>query len=350
MRNCIAYNEAFVDKKWTDFQFETLEIETLPPLEDPENFRNSFTFRDALLEAVENNAQKPVIKLLLLTPDFVFQFSYYVIAFLEGKEILTVELKQEERFKDWIKVITSDSRKSEKSYPQIFQFGTSQYSSQPASNFEKDFIYIDTGAFLYKFIPNEFIAEKLKKEKADFIRPFVNLNVPSDLKALAEAFRKLIEAKNLEVTVPVANDAVYEAFEKQAGFAFPQVLKDFFTLHNGVKNTAFMTAEAMLNEWKQWNDIYEEWTQEDLLDTYSTNEGKVLLMYTTPYWIPFFDLGNGNFIGLDLAPAEKGTPGQIIRFGADQEIGYQQAESLDAFLKQLLQEEEIVDWEWLLAE
>ena len=111
-----------------------------------------------------------------------------------------------------------------------------------------------------------------------------------------------------------------------------------------------MTAEAMLNEWKQWNDIYEEWTQEDLLDTYSTNEGKVLLMYTTPYWIPFFDLGNGNFIGLDLAPAEKGTPGQIIRFGADQEIAYQQAESLDSFLKQLLEGEEIVDWEWLPTE
>ena len=88
-----------------------------------------------------------------------------------------------------------------------------------------------------------------------------------------------------------------------------------------------------------------EWTQEELLDTYSTNEGKTLLMYTTPYWIPFFDLYNGNFIALDFAPTEKGIPGQVIRFGADQEIGYQEAESLNAFLEELLDSEEFEEFE-----
>ncbi|HAI40881.1 MAG TPA: cell wall assembly/cell proliferation coordinating protein, partial [Maribacter sp.] len=66
------------------------------------------------------------------------------------------------------------------------------------------------------------------------------------------------------------------------------------------------------------------------------NEGKTLLMYTTPYWIPFFDLQNGNFLAFDFAPDTKGSAGQIIRFGADQEIGYIQADRLDLFLESLM--------------
>ncbi len=50
-------------------------------------------------------------------------------------------------------------------------------------------------------------------------------------------------------------------------------------------------------------------------------------------------------MALDFAPTEKGIPGQVIRFGADQEIGYQEAESLNAFLEELLDSEEFEEFE-----
>ncbi|MEO8935044.1 MAG: hypothetical protein ABI295_12130 [Xanthomarina sp.] len=55
-----------------------------------------------------------------------------------------------------------------------------------------------------------------------------------------------------------------------------------------------------------------------------------------PFWLLIFGLQNGNFLAFDFAPNTKGLPGQIIIFGADQDIGVQQAESLSAFLKGLL--------------
>ncbi len=48
-------------------------------------------------------------------------------------------------------------------------------------------------------------------------------------------------------------------------------------------------------------------------------------------WIPmFYDYG-GNFIGMDLDPDEKGTKGQIIVFGRDEENMFVIADSLEAF-------------------
>ncbi|MGS2763012.1 SMI1/KNR4 family protein [Sinomicrobium sp. M5D2P9] len=336
MRTIVAYNDTLDLKKWEDFRFDIIEIDTLHAMSDPEDFRNSFTFRDALLEAFENYSKKPVLKVLMLTPDYVFNFKYYGIAYLKSKEIVTVELKQTEVFRDWFRVIEKDRIEPAKVSAKLFHFGKNQYSMEPVSNYKSDLIFKDTGLFISKFIPNAFIAEELAKEKADFIAPYISFKIETDFTTVKEHFEKLVAANNLKVIPPADNEAVYAEFESESGFAFPEILKAFLTLHNGVENTAFMSAENIVKEWKDWQTIYTDWTQEELLDTYSENEGKTLTMYITPYWIPFFDLRNGNFIGLDFAPTEKGKPGQVIRFGADQEIGYQEAESLSAFLESLI--------------
>ncbi|MBI6116780.1 SMI1/KNR4 family protein [Salegentibacter sp. F63223] len=345
--NMISYREDLHEMKWDDFNFKSIQVNTLPLLEDPDHYNNGFIFKDALLEAVEKISGKKVFKLLFISPDNITSTKFYAIAFLEGKFILTAEIENTSHFYSWFSSIERDKKGTKKLKSEIYSFGKNLYSSQPASNFKEGYFYKDTGAFIADFIPNEFIAEKLAKEKADFLADFIQLDAKIDFEEVKQIFEALIAEKELRIIPPKNNEAIYAEFEQEAGFPFPAMIKDYLSLHNGVENAAIMGAEKILKEWKDWKTVYDDWTQEELLDTYSTNQGKALLMYTTPYWIPFFDLQNGNFLAFDFAPNTKGTPGQIIRYGADQEIGYIQADDLATFLKSLMGDEgEIRDEEW----
>lgn len=337
MKNSILYTNELRYKNWNDFNFESIRVATLPEIIDPENYENCFIFRDALLKAVGDYSEKKVLKLILITPDFKSNPNFYSIAYLENKEVLTVTLQQTEIFSIWYNSIIEEE---DKNTPQLFKFSKQSYSYSAINNALHEQIFIHTGDFISNEIPNAFIAEELAKEKADFLNPFINLEVQYDIESIKQNFEKLVAKNSWKVIPPTDNQQIYEEFKAIAGFPFPQLLKDFLSLHNGVENTSFLNAESIFNEWKEWHAIYKDWTQEELLDTYSENEGKTLLMYTTPYWIPFFDLNDGNFIALDFAPTEKGKPGQVIQFGADQEIGYQITESLDAFLAELYENED----------
>ncbi|QXP59990.1 SMI1/KNR4 family protein [Olleya sp. HaHaR_3_96] len=339
MRNITAYTANLKEMKWNDFNFDPIAIDTLVKLENPEHYKNSFSFRDALLKAVQEFSNKEVYKLLVITPDNISTTNFYGIAFLEGKNILTLQIENTPIFKEWFDDIDLDKDDAGKTTPKIYSFAENLYSSQSTSNITEGLIYKDTGAFITQFIPNQFIAEKLAKEKADFLEPFIQLNANSNFEDISQNFKKLIDIKALNVFPPKNNEAIYHAFEKEANFPFPSLIKDYLSLHNGVENFPIMSAEKIVKEWKSWKNVYDNWTQDELLDTYSTNKGKTLLMYTTPYWIPFFDLENGNFLALDFAPNTMGVSGQVIRFGADQDIGYIEADSLNTFIKSLLGEQ-----------
>ncbi|REE08163.1 cell wall assembly regulator SMI1 [Winogradskyella pacifica] len=343
MTNYTAYSDEFKDLQWTDFIFETIQIDTFPVLENPKHHSNSFTFRDTLLDAVAKLSGKPLLKLIFITPDYETIHKFYAVGYLEDKTVFTVEIEHTAEFKAWFTVIHDEHYKS----ATVYNFRENGFSSHPTSNL-KDIRFLEhTGAFINYFIPNQFIAEQLAKEKSDFLAPHIQLDAEIDMKALVASFIGLISEKKLTLHPPTNNEAIYETFEKEAGYPFPQIIKDYLSLHNGIDRCAIMGTEDIYNEWKQWKDIYDDWTQEDLLDTYSTNQGKALLMYTTPYWIPFFDLENGNFIAFDFAPNTKGKAGQIIRFGADQEIGYIEANDLVSFFESLRgPESEIEDNEW----
>ncbi|WP_159023674.1 SMI1/KNR4 family protein [Formosa sp. L2A11] len=346
MKQIVAYTDCVKDMKWDDFNFNSIEIKTLPPLEDPEYYKNSFTFKDALLEAVHDFSGHKILKLILVSPDIKVSTKFYVFAYLEGKNILTLEIKNTPIFNTWFNNIDG-KKKEEQVTSKVYSFGSNQFSCQPTTNFKEDYIYKNTGDFISKFIPNAFIAEELAKEKVDFLAPFIQLEAKINLEDLKQSFKALVAEKGLTCMPPKNNDAIYTKFEKEAGFPFPSIVKAYLTIHNGCENTAFMGIENIYEEWKQWKDIYDDWTQEELLDTYTTNLNKALLMYTTPYWIPFFNLQNGNFLAFDFAPNTKGTSGQIIRYGADQEIGYIEADSIHTFIKSLMGNQgEIEDSEW----
>ena len=87
MNNSIQYSEDFKLLKWNDFNFEPIEINTLSILEDPKHYKNSFTFRDAIIDAIETRSGKKIFKLSLVTPDYKSSKKFYGIGFLEERTV-----------------------------------------------------------------------------------------------------------------------------------------------------------------------------------------------------------------------------------------------------------------------
>ena len=74
-----------------------------------------------------------------------------------------------------------------------------------------------------------------------------------------------------------------------------------------------------------------DYVWEDHMDITSTPPLAIRKKYFHHKWIPiFYDYG-GNFIGMDLDPDEKGSKGQIIVFGRDEENMFVIANSLEEF-------------------
>lgn len=81
-----------------------------------------------------------------------------------------------------------------------------------------------------------------------------------------------------------------------------------------------------------------DYVWEDNIDFTSTPPLAIKRKYFHHKWIPiFYDYG-GNFIGMDLDPDEKGTKGQIIVFGRDEENMFVIADSLEQFFDLAIRE------------
>ncbi|MBH0057200.1 SMI1/KNR4 family protein [Pseudoalteromonas sp. SWXJZ94C] len=327
MKNIITYTENLKENKWGDFHFDLIKINTLPVFENLDNFGSMSIFREAIFKEIQNLTAKSTLKLLIITPNTTSEKAYG-IAFLQGKEILTMEIEATPLFNQWFSSINKNA-----STPKVYTFTSNSSSSRSLFNNEKELTHKGMGEFICSQVPNSFIAEKLTKEKADFLTPFIQLNASDNFELIEQYFKALVKQNNLNVIEPKNNDAIYAEFENETGFAFPAILKSFLTLHNGVENTAFMSVQRILKEWRDWQSIYNEWTQEELFDTDNESNIKTVPMYVTPYWIPFFNLGGGNFIALDFAPNTKGTSGQVISFGADEQSAIYEAKTLSEFLK-----------------
>ncbi|TMN95549.1 SMI1/KNR4 family protein [Pseudoalteromonas sp. S558] len=327
MKNIITYTNNLKEHKWDDFHFDLIKINTLPEFENLDGFDAMDIFSESIFKEIQNITAKSTLKLLIITPDSTSEKAYG-IAFLQDKEILTMEIEATPLFNQWLSSINDDA-----SIPKVYTFTSNSNSSRPLFNYEKELTHKGMGEFICSQVPNSFIAEKLSKEKADFLTPFIQLNACDDFELIEQYFKTLVKQNNLNVIEPKNNEAIYAEFENEAGFAFPAILKSFLTLHNGVENTAFMSVQRILKEWRDWQSIYNEWTQEELFDTDNESNTKTVPMYVTPYWIPFFKLGGGNFIALDFAPNTKGTSGQVVSFGADEQSAIYEAKTLSEFLK-----------------
>lgn len=168
-----------------------------------------------------------------------------------------------------------------------------------------------------------------------------------------------------ENLAPPATDAQIEAVERVTGVSLPDALKHVWRLNDGQRETmiattkspavpciptlSFLSTAKVIEVWAQWDELRKSETPSSLasLDqaARSVFPGKVRPLYTHPAWIPLWsDPTRSDYIGLDLDPDERGTRGQIINFGRDEERHAVFADDLDGLLAILLEEVKSGAW------
>lgn len=361
----IPYNNDLKKVKLEAISFNTVSLKNIPPPyykdysghNDPayQNYKtyDRFGFRDVLLQELSKILKDTVLKITILTPQHV-ESPYEAFAFLSNTQIAALHFNEDVNFRKWMEIIF------EKNYAQLKKDKEEGlFERQPKLNPTPQFMlvlgkgqfsqkwvnsgmmvderpYENTGAYLYKNAPQRYKEAKISREKKRYLQKHIDTSGAAlDPIIVTKHFNNFIKAKKLVPNTPKNNEAAYQEFEKATGFAFPMELKVVFSIHNGVPNTGFLTADEILAEWKNWKIIYDDWMLADLKGNNLPDGRKTIGIYTNPYWIPFFSTGGGNFIALDYAPESQGTSGQIIAFGADEQKIRFIAKDLSDFLERL---------------
>ena len=156
--------------------------------------------------------------------------------------------------------------------------------------------------------------------------------------------------KVLETLNQGAQEDAIGAFDtelkQEVGEGLPQDLRVVYLENDGQESRTFcgmffglefLSVENALMYWREWRDIANDTqTLADLrLDELGSSfpEGAIRSAYASAGWLPFAHDGNGNFLGVDLQPGPKGSVGQVINCGRDEENKYVVAESFKAFLE-----------------
>jgi len=161
-----------------------------------------------------------------------------------------------------------------------------------------------------------------------------------------------------ENLAPPATEAAIAEVEQVTGQTLPVSLKEIWRVNDGQKATmiatrhapavpciptlSFLSTAMVLEIWREWDGLRRSESEKSLAELQSMGrspDGKTRALYTHPAWIPVWsDPTRADFIGIDLDPGEKGTRGQIINFGRDEEEHFVFADDLDGLLAILLDE------------
>jgi cell wall assembly regulator SMI1 len=132
--------------------------------------------------------------------------------------------------------------------------------------------------------------------------------------------------------------------EEHLGVDLPDEVKKFLSIHNGqsddgagiVFGEQILSTESIRRCWDDWRSIDEEEMNEDCAEFMESSPiGYIKPMYTNRKWIPLTHDWGGNHIGIDFDPDEKGSVGQIIAFGRDEDTKRLIASSFAEFITKL---------------
>ena len=167
-----------------------------------------------------------------------------------------------------------------------------------------------------------------------------------------ERLEKWLEINLQEVhadLAPGCTEAAIAEFECEVGRSFPASLKDLYRAHDGQAGTAntgpfyglsFLSMAQAKGHWIDWKKIADETSPEVMegasMFSKSASAGTVKEIYANAYWIPFAYDHGGNYLGVDLDPGPRGTIGQVINFGRDEDEKFVVASSVAAFLAWLV--------------
>ena len=120
----------------------------------------------------------------------------------------------------------------------------------------------------------------------------------------------------------------------QFGFALPTVVRESYLCVDGQEaesaagcseglffGLTFLPLETVLEEWRFWREVDSDPTTGSNLilreAMQSIPPGWIKKSYSQRGWIPLIADKAGNYVGIDLDPAENGLVGQVIVFGRD---------------------------------
>ena len=122
--------------------------------------------------------------------------------------------------------------------------------------------------------------------------------------------------------------------EMQFGFSLPAPVRESYLAVDGQEPESsagcpeglffglqLLPLEDVLDEWRFWRDVDEDPNTgansrlRELMQ--SIPPGYVRREYSLRGWIPLASDKAGNYLGVDMNPAESGSPGQVIVFGRD---------------------------------
>lgn len=123
--------------------------------------------------------------------------------------------------------------------------------------------------------------------------------------------------------------------EKTIGVSVPNDLKELYQLHNGESEggpglffgMSFLPLSGILVEWHSCDKRANDGVTEGL-PFYAVPEEAIKDNFFNKQWIPFAADFRGNFLAVDLDPGTKGTLGQVISFGLEENTRYVVARSV----------------------
>lgn len=274
----IPYNNELKKVQFETISFNTISLKSVPApfYKDYSNhsdpaYRNyktydRFGFRDELLKELSTTLKDTVLKIIVLTPPQNVN-SYEAFAYLSDKEIVPLWFYEDTNFRKWMDIIF------EKNYERLKKdTDEGLFNRQPELNPNPQFMlvlgkgqfsqkwvnsgmlvderpYENTGAYLYNKAPQQYNEAKIKGEKENYIKKYVDTNGSGLAKtSVGETFQKYIDTKNLVPNTAVNTMAIYQEFEALAGYSFPDDLKALFDYHNGIPETGFLSTKEVLVE------------------------------------------------------------------------------------------------------
>jgi internalin A len=134
------------------------------------------------------------------------------------------------------------------------------------------------------------------------------------------------------------------AAENAIGIPLPAELRELYLAHDGQKADApglffgmsWLPIREVLRELATWRSIIDDLAGALDAEQRSDPPDAIAEVYWHPMWFPLATSEDGNFLAVDLAPGRRGTVGQVINAGRDQEISYVLAASVTEFLEREL--------------
>lgn len=312
----------------SNFNFEPIMLDDFPELVTEEFFGrqrpDDFLFCEVFIERLEQKLKSEIEQVQLFNGGA--SRASFAFVYADDLNIRGLEFSADLNLSSWFTAMAESFGKTT-----THRITSSGMDGMAFSGWEE--LAADPAAVAKKHAPKSHFKAKLKNEKADYFR-YDSIKTTSSSDA---RFGSLFEAIIKSHATP-PNVAGIDALERQVGTPLPQDFRALYTATDGIPGVFhgfdLLSVENAAAQLASWTQIYNEWSLEDLRSQQSAEKG-IHPVYCTPRWIPFVDLVGGNFLAIDLAPAKRGTYGQVIVFGRDIDTKRLIAKSLAEFLQQV---------------